>query len=71
MSLKFIPIGPIDNKSALVQVGDYEASRRYTGNNVDGELWRYLASLGLNELTQPPLVPHIASDSNSEVFISL
>ena len=49
MSLKFIPIGPIDNKSALVQVGDYmkrpAVIQETTLTESYGVIWRHWVSM--------------------------
>ena len=47
ISLNFVPMGPIDNIPALVQMGRRQA---IICTNVDVFYWRIYSSLGLNEL---------------------
>ena len=49
ISLTFVCWGPIDNKSALVQIMPWQHANTWT--NVDQDLWHHTTSSCLNELT--------------------
>ena len=51
ISVKFVPMGPIDNKSALVHLMPYRR-KAFTQTNVDKDLLSHKISLGHNELKE-------------------
>ena len=55
ISLKFVPNGPIDNITALVQIMTRDQATSHYLNQWWSVYWRIYASLGLNELNWYPL----------------